>query len=192
MCGDPFSWEAFRKCDQAVDVPRHRTFRRLSKGVLLSHAVHPTFHMGMSADISVIFVGEDGWTDMARDLPEERATSAHGFHKPWWKGVSLYHRNGYRYEVESATPNEDLPPLSKLMAATIHNPTFSVQYAYRSTGFYQLDELKMALQDAVDLDDDVLTQFHDADDLAARITAAKTFDDLVQVLEYARTEELEI
>ena len=146
----------------------------------------------MSADNSVIFVGEDGWTDMARDLPEERATSAHGFHKPWWKGVSLYHRNGYRYEVESATPNEDLPPLSKLMAATIHNPTFSVQYAYRSTGFYQLDELKMALQDAVDLDDDVLTQFHDADDLAARITAAKTFDDLVQVLEYARTEELEI
>jgi hypothetical protein len=32
----------------------------------------------MSADISVIFVGEDGWTDMARDLPEERATTAHG------------------------------------------------------------------------------------------------------------------
>jgi hypothetical protein len=33
----------------------------------------------MSADISVIFVGEDGWTDMARDLPEDRATTAHGF-----------------------------------------------------------------------------------------------------------------
>ena len=55
---------------------------------------------------SVIFVGEDGWTDMARDLPEERATSAHGFHKPWWKGVKLYHRNGYRYEVENATPED--------------------------------------------------------------------------------------
>ena len=146
----------------------------------------------MSADISVIFVGEDGWTDMARDLPEERATTAHGFHKPWWKGVRLYHRNGYRYEVEDATPEEGLPPKSKLMTATIHDPTFSVQYAYRSTGFYQLDELKQALHDIVQRDGDVLTQFHDADDLTARIDATKTFDDVVQVLEYARTEELEI
>jgi hypothetical protein len=144
----------------------------------------------MSADISIIFVGEDGWTDIAPDLPEQRGTSAHGFHKPWWKGVKLYHRNGYRYEVESATPDEELPPLSKLTAATLHDPTFNVRYEYRSTGFYQLDELKQALQEAVEAD--VLTKFHDAGDLTARIAAAKTFDDLVQVLDYARTEELEI
>ena len=146
----------------------------------------------MSADVSVIFVGEDGWTDMARDLPEERATSAHGFHKPWWKGVKLYHRNGYRYEVESATPDEELPPMSKLMAATLHNPTFNVQYEYRSTGFYELDELKKALHDAVQRDDDVLTQFHDAEDLIGRLDAAKNFDDVVDVLDYAASEELEL
>ena len=146
----------------------------------------------MSADTSVIFVGEDGWTDMAHELPEQRATSAYGFHKPWWKGVKLYHRNGYCYEVETATPEGDLPPPSKLLAATIHNPTFNVEYEYRSTGFYQLDDLKEALHAAVERDDDVLTQFHDADDLTSRIAAARTFDDLVQVLEYARTEELDI
>ena len=146
----------------------------------------------MPADTSVIFVGEDGWTDTARDLPEQRATSAHGFHKQWWKGVKLYHRNGYRYEVEKATPEEELPPLSKLMAATIHNPTFSVLYEYTSTGFYQLDELKQALRAAVEKDDDVLTQFHEAEELVARIDAAKNFDDLVDMLEWAATEELEI
>jgi hypothetical protein len=146
----------------------------------------------MPADISVIFVGEDGWTDMARDLPEQRATSAHGFHKPWWKGVKLYHRNGYRYEVEKATPEEELPALSKLMAATIHNPTFNVQYEYTSTGFYQLDELKQALRAAIEKDDDVLTQFHEAEELVARIDAGKNFDDLVDMLEWAATEELEI
>src|SRR5262245_9000443 len=128
----------------------------------------------MSADTSVIFVGEDGWTDMARDLPEQRATSAHGFHKPWSNGVKLYHRNCYRYEVEKATPEEELPPLSKAMAATIHNPTFNVQYEYTSTGFYQIDELKQALRAAVEKDDDVLTQFHEAEELTSRIDAAKT------------------
>ena len=145
-----------------------------------------------AADVSVIFVGEDGWTDTARDLPEQRATSAHGFHKPWWKGVKLYHRNGYRYEVEKATPEQELPPLSKLMAATIHNPTFNVTYEYQSTGFYKIDELKEALRNAVKKDDDVLTQFHEAEELIARIDAAKDFSDLVDVLEYAATEELEI
>ena len=146
----------------------------------------------MSADISVIFVGEDGWTDTARDLPEQRATSAHGFHKPWWKGVKLYHRNGYRFVVEKATPEEELPPLSKLLAATIHNPTFNVTYEYQSTGFYKIDELKQALRGAVEKDDDVLTQFHEADELISRIDAAKDFSDLVGVLEYAATEELQL
>jgi hypothetical protein len=146
----------------------------------------------MSAEVSVIFVGEDGWTDTARDLPEQRATSAHGFHKPWWKGVKLYHRNGYRYEVEKATPEKELPALSKLMAATIHNPTVNVLYEYTSTGFYKIDELKQALRAAVEKDDDVLTQFHDAEELISRIDAAKDFGDLVDMLEWAATEELEI
>ena len=146
----------------------------------------------LSGYFSFFFGGVAGWTYWAGHLPVARATTAHAFHKPWWKGVQLYHRNGYRYEVESATPAEDLPPPSKLTAATIHDPTFNVRYEYHSHGFYQLDELKKALHDVVQRDGDVLTQFHDAEDLTARIAATKTFDDLVQVLEYARTEELEI
>jgi hypothetical protein len=144
------------------------------------------------SDISVIFVGEDGWTDTARELPEERATSAHGFHKPWWKGVKLYHRNGYVYEVESAKSEEPLAPMSKLLSATIYNPTFSVQYAYRSTGFYTLDDLKAALTAAIDKDDDVLTQFHEAEELRDMVAKATSFDDLVEVLTYAATEVLDI
>jgi hypothetical protein len=143
-------------------------------------------------DTSVIFVGDDGWTDMAPDLPAERMTSAYGFHKPWWKGVKLYHRNGYRYEVESAIPESPLPPLSKALAATIYNPQFRAQYTYRSTGFYQIDELKQVLQAAVKGDDDVLTQFHDAEALCEMVAKATTFDDLVEMLNYAATEELSV
>lgn len=143
-------------------------------------------------ETSVIFVGDNGWTDTAADLPPERKTSAHGFHKPWWKGVKIYHRNGYVYEVENAKSEEELPPMSKLMAATIYNPTFTVQYEYRSTGFYQLDDLKKALHEAVRNDSDALTQFHEADELLEMITRANSFDDLVEMLTYAATEVLEI
>ena len=144
------------------------------------------------SETSVIFVGDNGWTDMARELPEQRMTSAHGLHKPWWQGVKIYHRNGYVYEVESATSEEPLAPMSKLLAATIYNPTFNVQYAYRSTGFYKLDDLKQALHAAIDKDDDVLTQFHEAGELREMVTKAASFDDFVEVLTYAATEELDI
>jgi len=141
---------------------------------------------------SVIFVGDNGWTDLAADLPETRMTSAHGYHQPWWKGVTLYHRNGYKYEVEKATPEEELPALSKLLAATVHDPTVNVQYEYASTGFYQLDDLKKALHDAVCKDSDVLTQFHEAGELCEMIARAGTFDDLVEMLNYAATDVIDI
>jgi hypothetical protein len=144
----------------------------------------------MPTEISVIFVGADGWTDLTPDLPAERITSAHGFHQPWWRGVILYHRNGYKYEVETATPERQMPPLSKLLAATFYNPRFAVRYAYRSTGFYQLEELKTALRQAIDKDSDVLTQFHGAGELRTMVERARSFDDLVDVLDYAATEEL--
>jgi hypothetical protein len=139
-------------------------------------------------DISVIFIGDDGWTDMVPDLPPERETTARDFHKPWWKGVKLYHRNGYVYEVDKGTTEQSLPPLSKLLASTFHNPQITAQYEYRSTGFYQLDDLKKAVHEAIHRNPAVLTQFHGADDLTARVAEAATFDDVVDVLRYAATD----
>ena len=143
-------------------------------------------------ETSVIFVGDNGWTDMAADLPAERKTSAYGFHNQWWKGIRIFHRNGYVFEVEKATPETELPPMSKVLAATIYNPEFNVAYEYQSTGFYQLADLKKAIDQAIDADDDVLTQFHEADELHEMVAKANSFDDVVEVLVYARSEVLNI
>jgi len=142
----------------------------------------------LSAPVSVILVGDDGWTDTEPSLLAERVTSAWGFHKPWWRHVSLFHRDGHRYEVASALPARPLPRLSKLLAATIYNPRLTVRYEYRSLGRYELAELKRALLTAIDRDDDVLTQFHEAEDLKRRVEAAASFDDVAEVLQCAATE----
>ena len=136
----------------------------------------------------MIFVGGNGFTDLAPDLPAERLTTAHAFHQEWWKGVTLYHRNGYKFEVEKATTEEPLPAFSKLLSATVHNPVVTVQYEYRSMGFYQLEELKKAVHDAIAGGSDVLTQFHSAEFLIERVDKADTFDAVVEVLNYAATE----
>lgn len=143
----------------------------------------------MAEDTAVILIGDNAWTDMEPELLAERTGSAYGFHKPWWKGVSLFHRNGTRYEVASATPVRSLPPLSKLLAATVYNPSLSARYEYRPAGAYSLDDLKKALNAAIDRDDDILTQFHSAATLKARVAGATSFDDIVRVLEYAAFED---
>jgi len=141
----------------------------------------------MADAVSVISVGDNGWTELAPDLPKQRTTSAYGFHKPWWRGVTLYHRNGTKYEVANVVPGRSVP--SKLLAATVYNPSFTAQYEYRSIGAYQIDELKRALRDAITRDSDILTQFHDAGELNARVDEAASFDDAVEVLRYAATED---
>jgi hypothetical protein len=141
----------------------------------------------MATDVSVIFVGDNGWTDMTTDLPEERTTSAYGFHKPWWRGVTLYHRNGNKYEIERAIPDRRVP--SPFLAATFYNPSFTARYEYRLVGVYKIDELKRAVHDAISNDPDVLTQFHGAGVLQDHIARAASFDDVVEVLRYAATED---
>jgi hypothetical protein len=52
----------------------------------------------------------------------------------------------------------------------------------------ELQELRQALIDAVDKDDGVLTQFHEADDLKNRLARAQSFDDVVDVMRFAASD----
>lgn len=137
------------------------------------------------APVSVLCVGSDGWTSTESSLLPERSTTAAAFHKSWWRGVRFFHRNGHRYEVASAVPSQPLGRLSKMLANTIYNPKLTVRYEYQSTGSYELPELRQALVDAIEKDDDILTQFHEADELKQRLNVAGTFDDIVDVLHFA-------
>ena len=136
--------------------------------------------------ISVIMIGQDGWIDTAGSLEVERTTSAYGFHKPWWKGVSFFHRDGTRYEMLTATPTQWMPP--KFLAVTVYNPSVLVRYDYRSVGPYEVDDLKQAVADAIDKDDDILTQFHEADELKELLADVKTFDGVLKLLRFAQTD----
>jgi hypothetical protein len=60
-----------------------------------------------------------------------------------------------------------------------------VRYEYRSIGTYELETLQEALVDAVEKDDDVLTQFHESTELVTRLNLARSFDDVVDVLRFA-------
>ena len=135
-----------------------------------------------TSTISVVCVGIDGWVEAESSLLSERVTTARAFHLRWWDGVRLFHRDGNCYEVASAATEQHLSPLSELLANTFYNPRLVVRYEYRSSGAYELETLKRALMEAVDKDDDILTQFHESGEIKAQLNLARSFDDVVEVL----------
>lgn len=60
----------------------------------------------------------------------------------------------------------------------VYNPWFTVKFAWRTEGTYTLPELQERLCQCVNMDDDILTQFMEADKLKKLIRETKTFEHL--------------
>jgi hypothetical protein len=54
---------------------------------------------------------------------------------------------------------------------------------------YPVEELRDAVRRAIEQDDDILTQIHEASELLAHLELARSFDDVAAVLELTETPE---
>jgi hypothetical protein len=138
---------------------------------------------------SVISVGANGWADRAAELKGTGRNTVLSFYKQWWRDVTFFHRDGHAYVMRDVRPARPLRALDGILARTIYNPFIEFAYEYERGPAYPLDRLRDAVRHAIEQDDDILTQFRDASELLARLEQAKSFDDVVAVLELAETPE---
>lgn len=68
------------------------------------------------------------------------------------------------------------------MAHTFYNPVIEVEPEWTKQGGYQLQELKAGINQCVDKDDDIITQFVDADTFKTVVSKATSFNDLYNAL----------
>src|SRR5262245_27589780 len=137
---------------------------------------------------NVIAVAADGWVDRATDLEPRGRHSVFGFFRRWWNGVRYFHRDGHVYTITAAHPPRRLGILDRILAGTVYNPRLEFAYDFERGSTYAMPELRSALRVAIERDDDVLTQFHEPEELLARLGAASSFDEIVSVLELAATQ----
>jgi hypothetical protein len=138
--------------------------------------------------IGVLAIGRRGWVEGYSALPPALEATALGYHRAWWRVSTFFHADGYRYAVSAAVPARPLGAWSRMLAATVYNPRVRVQFEYERAGRYALDDLKAAFGAALEADDDVLTQFHEPEELRVKLAAATSFADVAAVLELSRTE----
>lgn len=139
--------------------------------------------------IDIIVVGENGWVDQQEQLEAQLRAKAYGFFRAWWTGVTYFHRDGRRYRVVAVRPSRHLGIVARVLASTVYNPRLEFTIEYDGGVPYELPHLRDAVAAAIRRDDDILTQFHEPDILIARVDQAQSFDDVLAVLDFARTED---
>jgi hypothetical protein len=72
--------------------------------------------------------------------------------------------------------------LTRLLANTVYNPSIEVQPRWTLKENYELSKLKSVLNGCIDKDDDILTQFVEAENIKQDNIDSKTFEDIYAVL----------
>lgn len=133
----------------------------------------------------VIAIGPRGYAAVWPERPESRETTAYALARGFWDELELYDAGGRLWRVEAVELPEGAAAWRRLLARTVWNPRTTARISYREPATYELPVLKAALHRALSDDDDVLTQFHEAEEIELWLAQASSFDEVVAALERA-------
>jgi hypothetical protein len=140
------------------------------------------------AEIHVyILLGSDGWVQLVEVLDLHQRLPLAGIR--YWEAVTIYGPPGcsqYRLISTSDLPRKSL---SRTLLSIVHDPKFEVSFRCEKVLDDALDALKRRLTACITEDDDILTQFHSAEEINKRVRDASSHDEVVHALEWASSDE---
>ena len=134
-------------------------------------------------------VGPRGYFSLEPAFSSKRTATLLGVINGFFDKSIVYDADGRRWQTKGIECGYRRTWWTLLLANTVYNPRISVTMLWRDPKAYELHELKRAYLQAVDKDDDILTQFVDAEELQKRTSATQSFQDLVDVYKWMETEQ---
>jgi hypothetical protein len=132
----------------------------------------------------LICITKDKWVDIvpAKNYFSKIATSAL-VDTSVFKDRVLFDNNGNIWSYQQISDKFKNNFLTKFLAKTFYNPLLEAKVIWTNIGTYQIKELQDKLKSCVDKDDDIITQFEEADVIKSSLDRATTFDDILKVLD---------
>jgi hypothetical protein len=130
----------------------------------------------------MIAVTPRGAVTLFEDVPATVPSTAFAVATRGWVGTVLYGPDGLAHVVENLEATTPLSGFRKLLSY-LYNPQVTAVVTYQAARPYDIDELRQALLSAIDQDDDILTQWHERDELLGRVRNARSYDELLQVVQ---------
>lgn len=96
--------------------------------------------------------------------------------------AKVYSNEMEMWNLEQKTDKFKNTKWNRFLAKTIYNPSFDVTLFWKKIGMYKLTELKTKINSCIDKDDDILTQFVEADFLKNKVESSVDFSELIDNL----------
>lgn len=136
-------------------------------------------------------VGPNGYFEFSPQYESTRLWTTLGAFSGFAEKCFVFDGSGRKWKAHSVQAPFKKSWWRVLLAKTVYNPQISVTVLWHAApSEYKLDELKLAYLDAVDKDDDILTQFVEADELKRKIADAQRFESLAEVYRWMQTDRL--
>jgi hypothetical protein len=132
-------------------------------------------------------VGPKGYFSLSLNYSSQQTGTLLGLLRGFFGKMIVYDANGRLWSAKGVEIPFKRTWWRVLLANTVYNPLVTVNIIWQNPKNYALEDLTKAYLKAVQRDDDILTQFVEADALKNRIAAAKCFSDLVDVYTWAQT-----
>jgi hypothetical protein len=137
----------------------------------------------MTPEFPLISVYKDRGLEIFKDDSLFRKVTTYTLISQNPEETNLYDSHGKRWTFRFVNDNIKNDFKTRLLANTFYNPMVSVDLDWKQTGTYELNELKNAIFLCVDKDDDVITQFEEADVIKNEIRKCVTFENILSTLD---------
>ena len=117
-----------------------------------------------------------GGVEYREELPGTECTTTLGVASRFWERSRIYGPDGLVWRPVPAAPADVVLPVLPWLLAVVYNPVRTLSLRYERTGEYQLPQLKQRIRECVEQDDDILTQFMEADEIKAALDKATDFE----------------
>jgi hypothetical protein len=131
-------------------------------------------------------VGTKGYFSFWPQFTPTRTATMLGAVRGFFEKCIVFDRDGRKWRSKGIKSAYRRSWWRVLLANTIYNPKITVTPIWGQSQPYTLSELKRAYSEAVEKDDDILTQFVEATELKKRIAEAKTFDELADIYKWMK------
>ena len=132
--------------------------------------------------------GPRGYFSFEPDFTLDRKMKLLGVFSGFYELSEVFDAAGRAWRVEELQCRYRKSWWLTALVHTVFNPWVDVSFSWREPAEYRIKDLKTAYSNSVDQDDDILTQFVEAAELKSKIAAAESFEDLVRVYEWMKTD----
>lgn len=138
--------------------------------------IQPTFPL--------ICIAEDGTLDLVLTVTSLETASATSLMRPsYFEKQILFDVNCNKWQYRQVAKDFKNNFFSRFFAKVFYNKIYPVEVIWSYHNTYSIDELKEKINFCIDKDDDILTQFEEADVIKAAINKSLDFYGILQVLD---------